>query len=232
MKPRRARQGDPLLAIGYLRVSTDDQKLGPEAQRASIEAWAKRVGITVVAWHCDQGVSGGADLVDRPGLVAALGELRAVRAGVLLVAKRDRLARDVYIALTIERAVQACGAHVAAADGTGNGEGAADAFMRTILDAAAAYERALIRARTKAALQAKRARGERAGEVPFGFRLGPDRQSLQPDPAEVHTITRVTDLRLQGLSVRGITARLASEGIVSRSGKPLGSTQVHRLLPA
>jgi DNA invertase Pin-like site-specific DNA recombinase len=39
-----------------------------------------------------------------------------------------------------------------------------------IMDAAAAYERALIRARTKAALAAKRARGERSGEVPYGFR--------------------------------------------------------------
>jgi DNA invertase Pin-like site-specific DNA recombinase len=166
---RSARPGNPLVAVAYLRVSTEEQRLGPEAQRAAIESWAKREGVAVVAWHVDAGVSGGSDLADRPALIAALGELRAVRAGVLVIAKRDRLARDVVVAATIERAAKACGAKVLSADGTANGDSPADIFMRTMIDGAAAYERALIRARTKTALAAKRARGERAGEVPFGF---------------------------------------------------------------
>ncbi len=52
---RSARPGNPLIAVAYLRVSTDEQRLGPEAQRASIEAWAKREGVAVVAWHADAG---------------------------------------------------------------------------------------------------------------------------------------------------------------------------------
>ncbi|NVL83979.1 recombinase family protein, partial [Escherichia coli] len=76
----------------------------------------------------------GSDLDDRPGLVAALADLRLLGAGVLAVAKRDRLARDVYVASTIERAVERCGARIVAADGTANGETPADAFMRSILD--------------------------------------------------------------------------------------------------
>lgn len=90
------RRGDLSKAVAYLRVSTTDQHLGPEAQRKSIETWAAANGVQVVAWHADPGVSGGSDLDDRPGLVAALAELRLVGAGVLVVAKRDRLARDVY----------------------------------------------------------------------------------------------------------------------------------------
>ncbi len=78
------RTGNPLLAVAYIRVSTDEQRLGPEAQRAAVEAWAAREGISVAAWHVDQGVSGGSDLGDRPALVAALGELRALGAGVLV----------------------------------------------------------------------------------------------------------------------------------------------------
>jgi hypothetical protein len=54
--------------------------------------------------------------------VKALGELRALGAGVLVVAKRDRLARDVYVAATIERAVASGGARVVSADGTANGD--------------------------------------------------------------------------------------------------------------
>src|SRR4051812_45825885 len=102
--PRRATAGNPLVAVAYLRASTEGQRLSANAQRAALKAWAAREGVTVASWHLDQGVSGGSDIEDRPALVQALSALRAVRAGVLVVAKRDRIARDVYIAATIERA--------------------------------------------------------------------------------------------------------------------------------
>lgn len=227
---KRARPGSSLLAVAYIRVSKEDQKLGPEAQRASIEAWAGREGVTIAAWHVDQGVSGGSDLGDRPGLVAALGELRALGAGVLAVAKRDRLARDVYIAATIERAAAQCGARVVCSDGVGNGDTPADAFMRTILDGAAAYERALIRARTRAALAAKRAKGERTGEVPYGFHLAADGVRVERDAVEQGVLKCVRELRADGLSQRAIVAELAARGMVSRAGAAFGQTQVARML--
>ncbi len=224
------RTGNAKIAIGYLRVSTEGQDLGPEAQRAAIESWAARQGVQVTAWHTDRGVSGGADLADRPALVAALGELRACGAGVLVVAKRDRLARDVYIAGAIERAVGQSGARVVCADGTANGDTPADAFMRTILDGAAEYERALIRARTKAALGAKKARGERAGTVAYGFRLAADGVRVERDEAEQGVLAVVAELRAAGLSQRAIVASLAGRGLVSRSGGAFNQTQVARML--
>lgn len=228
---RAARPGNPLVAVAYVRVSTDEQRLGPEAQRAQIESWAAREGVAVVAWHVDAGVSGGSDLADRPALIAALGELRAARAGVLVIAKRDRLARDVAVAATIERAAKACGAKVRSADGTANGDSPADAFMRTMLDGAAAYERELIRARTKAALQAKRARGERAGAVPFGFTADADGR-LSPCEAEQGIITTVRELRAAGMPLRAIVAELAGRGLTSRTGAALQLTQVARIAKA
>jgi len=123
-------------AIGYIRVSTDSQAdsgAGQAAQRQAIEAFAKANGLTITAWHEDAGVSGAAAIEDRPGLVAALAGLR--RGDVLLVAKRDRLARDTFAAMTIERTVAKRRASVMSADGIGNGDGAADAFLRSILDA-------------------------------------------------------------------------------------------------
>jgi site-specific DNA recombinase len=222
--------GNPLLAVAYIRVSTDEQRLGPEAQRAAVEAWATREGVQVASWHVDQGVSGGSDLGDRPALVAALGELRALGAGLLVVAKRDRLARDVYVASTIERAVVQSGARVTSADGTANGDTPADAFMRTVIDGAAAYERALIRARTKAALAAKRARGERSGELPYGWRLGADGAHLEADEVEAAVLAVVRELRASGLSQRAIVAELAARRLVSRAGQPFAKTQIARML--
>jgi len=224
--------GNGKTAVAYVRVSTEDQKLGPEAQRAAIEAWARAEGVTVVAWHVDQGLGGGLELEERAGLIAALADLKAHRAGSLVVAKRDRLARDVYIAGAIEREVAKTGARVVSADGTANGDTPADAFMRSILDAVAQYERALIRARTKAALGAKAARGERVGEIPYGFRLAPDGVRLEPDEGEQHVVATVRELHASGLSQRGIVRALAGRGVVSRSGKALGKTQVVRILEA
>jgi len=223
------RTHDPKTAVAYLRVSTDEQHLGPEAQRAAIESWAAREGVSVVAWHVDQGISGAAGLDARPALVAALASLRANSAGLLMVAKRDRLARDVVVAATIERAAAGAGARVVSADGTANGGTDADAFMRTILDGAAQYERALIRSRTRAALAAKKAKGERVGTVPYGFRLAADGVSLEADEAEQGVIAVVRDLRAAGLSVRATVAALASKGLVSRKGTPFGVTQVQRI---
>jgi DNA invertase Pin-like site-specific DNA recombinase len=219
-------------AVAYVRVSTDEQKLGPEAQRAAILDWARREGVEVVAWCSDLGVSGGADLEARPALVEALAALRAHRAGVLVVAKRDRLARDVYVAATIERAAKATKARVVCADGAGNGEGPADEFMRTMLDGAAQYERALIRARTKSALAAKSARGERVGGIPFGMRLGADGKALEADPGEGAIVARVRELRAAGVSVRAIEDALALAGIRHpRTGGRIGKSQVARMAP-
>lgn len=231
MIKRKARRGDSKMAVAYVRVSTDDQRLGQDAQRASIEAWARREGVVIVAWHCDQGVSGGSDVDERPALAAALGELRPTEAGILVVARRDRLARDVAIAAAIERAADACGASVASAEGVSNGDSPAEQFLRTILDAAAAYERSLIRARTKAALAAKKARGERAGQVPYGF-VAEAGGRLVPCHVEQEVLADVRSLRAGGKSLRRIVAELAAAGRVSRTGRPFALTQVANMVRA
>ena len=222
--------GDPLVAVAYLRVSTEDQNLGPEAQRAQIEAWAARAGAVVASWHEDHGISGAKDVAERPGLADALAALRVHGAGVLAVAKRDRLARDVLIAGTVDHLVGRAGARVVSADGIGNGDSPADQFMRTILDGASAFERAQIRGRTKAALGVKRARGERVGCVPWGWRVADDGVRLVPHPGERATTARAKDLRASGLSLAKVAAQLAAEGHATRSGKPLARTEVHVLL--
>ena len=78
---KRTRTGNPLVAVAYLRASKDEQKLGPEAQRASIEAWAAREGVTVAAWHVDQGVCSVTPIDERAGLVAALASVHEHGAG-------------------------------------------------------------------------------------------------------------------------------------------------------
>jgi DNA invertase Pin-like site-specific DNA recombinase len=227
------RNTDPKRAVGYLRVSTEDQNLGPEAQRAAIELWASRSGVTVTSWHVDQGVSGGASIDSRPGLLAAIDAAGESKAGLLVVAKRDRLARDVMLAAMTEQLLARQGARVVSAAGEGT-EGGSDEpaaqLMRTLVDAFAQYERALIRSRTKAALAVKRARGQRVGGVPYGMQLASDGAALELNAAEQAVIARIRSWRAAGLSLRGIVAECERAGIVARSGKPLAQTQVVRIL--
>ena len=64
-------------AVGYIRVSTEEQTLGPEAQRVALARWAEARKIQLVAVHEDRGVSGAAPLDRRPGLLAALARPRS-----------------------------------------------------------------------------------------------------------------------------------------------------------
>lgn len=226
---KRRRPGDPHLAIGYLRASTSDQRLSPEAQRHALEAWAKQHGVRIVSWHVDAGVSGSAPLETRQALLDALGAVREHGAGVLLVLRRDRLARDTLVAATIDREAARAGAEVVCTDGGGNGSGPSEKFARTVLDAAAELQRAVTAANTKAALRAKRTRGERAGEVPFGFQAD-TAGKLSPNPDEQTIIATARTLRTEGRTIRAIAAELAGYGFTGRTGKPLSHTQVHRLL--
>jgi DNA invertase Pin-like site-specific DNA recombinase len=91
--------------------------------------------------------------------------------------------------------------------------------MRHLISWFAAYERALIGARTKAALRVKKLRGERVGAVPLGFRLSGTPGLLEPEPREQAAIALIRELREQGLSLRAIDRELRERGHLSRTGR-------------
>lgn len=217
-------------AIGYVRVSSDAQAesgAGLAAQRAAIETYAAKAGLTITAWHDDAGVSGAADLEDRPGLLAAIGELR--RGSVLLIAKRDRLARDTFLSLVIEKAVAKRGAAIESADGLGNGTAPADQFMRSILDATGQFERNLIRQRTRAAMAAKRKAGQVIGEIPFGWDAADD-GTLVENAAEQKVIRCMVDCRAAGMSLRQIAAVLNGRGVTTKKGRSWYGESIRSIL--
>jgi DNA invertase Pin-like site-specific DNA recombinase len=221
---------DTTKAVAYIRVSTEEQHLGPEAQLAAIELWASRQGVTVVAVHRDLGVSGATPLADCAGLMAALEDLRVHAAGLLVVAKRDRLARDVMKSAMAEARAEALGARIVSAAGEGDGTDPAAKLMRTIIDAFAEYERLIIGARTKAALAVKKTKAERIGGIPYGF-LDVDGK-LVPNEDEQRVIIEAKYLSSTGLSMRGICAKFAVEGVVFRNFSWNSPAHADRLLKA
>jgi len=222
---------DPTIAVGAVRVSKDEQTLSPEAQRDAMERWCAAHGVTLAAVFEDIDVCGGAPLDKRAGLLAALDALRAHGAGLLLVAKRDRLSRDPILTAMVERLAERSGARLVSAAGEGTeDDGPASILMRRIVDAFAEYERALIRARTRDALAVKRSRGERVGGIPYGYRLADDGRALVADDAEREAIAAARELCAAGLSLRKIGEALAARGMAPRSGGRWHAETVKALL--
>ena len=85
-------------AVAYLRVSTQRQQrsgLGIEAQRKAIQQFATSESLKLVAEFVEFESGKGADALDRrPELAAALAAAKAAKCSVV-VAKLDRLSRDV-----------------------------------------------------------------------------------------------------------------------------------------
>ena len=83
-------------------------------------------------------------------------------AGLLVATKRDRFARDVILAAQLERLVERDGAELVSADGASEGNSPEATMMRRILDIFGAFERDLIRARTRRRPRPQAAQGESA----------------------------------------------------------------------
>jgi DNA invertase Pin-like site-specific DNA recombinase len=194
----------------YLRVSTDQQAesgLGLEAQRIQclkfIPENANKLEFS------DEGFSGALSVDKRPALMQAINSL--CRDDVLLVAKRDRLGRDTLVNAIIERMVERRQAKLMSATGDfNNSNDPSSILMRRMIDAFAEYERLIIGARTKAALQVKKSRNERIGTIPFGYRLHENNVNLIPDEREQKINIYVHSRRKQGAKLREIADELNS----------------------
>ena len=213
-------------------VSTDEQAesgLGLEAQLAACRAAAAR-NAWEIASTFEDAMSGGLPLVRRTILLDALTSL--ARGDILLVAKRDRLSRgDMMATAMIEAAVQRAGTRIASAAGEGTeSDDPASVLMRRIVDAFGEYERLLIKARTRAALKAKKARGERYGQVPYGRRLAGDGVRLVADPAEATAVALILELRAARMPLRAIAAELDRRAVPTKSGRPWKHSTVHDVL--
>lgn len=213
--------------IAYVRVSTKGQVedgAGLDAQRDACTAWASHAGQTIAEVFEDGAVSGDKQPHDRPGLMAAIAALEP--GSTLLVYKRDRLARDMMASLLIQDLVKKAGAKIVSTQGEASDDDTPTGqFIRTVLDAVAQYEKAMIRARLMAGRNAKKARGFKTTHIaPYGFAADPSAPDrLIPDPFEQSVLADIRTLRDSGLSLRDIASELAARGLMARNGKPFAA---------
>ena len=225
--------------VTYLRVSTEEQAesgLGLEAQLAGCREFAVRHGVELGAVFPDEGRSGSLPLEKRTILHQAIEALRP--GDRLLVYKLDRLSRgDPYEVGLIERLVKKRRARILSAKGEGTEDDSTSSITnRRINNFLAEIELLKIRERTRDALRAKVARGERCGQVPYGYQLGEQititkrdkkgrmvekiSHKIVADPREDDVAFRAAELRALGVPYRRIARGFQAAGIPTKSGRP------------
>jgi DNA invertase Pin-like site-specific DNA recombinase len=204
--------------IAYYRVSTLRQGksgLGLDAQSAAVERFAESEGLTIVKEFIEIESGKGADALNlRPKLAAALAEARKQKCSVV-VAKLDRLSRDVaFVAGLMSQRIPFIVAELGAD---------ADPFMLHIYAALAEKERRMISARTKAALKAAKARGVVLGNPK---QAAENRERARAEAENLRPV--LTELK--HLPSRQIAAELTVRGIATPRGGKWQSPTVLRMI--
>lgn len=221
--------------VSYLRVSTSAQGrsgLGLEAQREAVRAFLETRGGQEALVEEVQEVESG-KRSDRPNLAEALRLCRLHRA-TLVIAKLDRLSRDAAFLFNLEADLKRMNLRFVAADMPDANE-----LTIHIMAVVAQAEREMISARTRAALQAAKARGVKLGgtKTPVASAGARGRQNsivvrqerAQERAGDVSKI--IEELRASGLtSLRQIAKGLNGRGIPTARGGEWSAVQVDRVM--
>lgn len=205
-------------AIGYVRVSTEDQAregISLEAQEAKLRAWAALNECEAVTIYRDEGLSG-KRAGNRPGLQAALSATGPDTA--LVVYSLSRLSRSIRDTLDITDTLSGRGADLVSLSEKIDTTSAAGRMVFNMLAVLNQFEREQIGERTREALRHIRSQGRKTGgDVPYGYRVKDGR--LIEHAAEQKAIRLIRELRGKGHSLRAIAAELEREGYRTKTGK-------------
>ena len=209
--------------VCYYRVSTTQQGqsgLGLDAQRQAVRDYAERAQGAVLDEMVE--VESG-KRVDRPILNQAI-ELCRNTGATLLVAKLDRLSRNLHFVTTLQQSK----VNFVAVDNPH-----ATPFLIHILVAVAEYERTMISSRTKAALEAAKRRGVRLGNPRI---LDAVKKAGEVRHAECRQryntlLTTLRALQSGGCNrLKDLAGELNARGLKTARGSRFTPTHVHRIL--
>src|SRR5579863_4159909 len=178
--------------IGYARVSTDKQTergVSLDAQAEKIRAMAVVHNAELIDIIVDGGES--AKSLQRPGMERLLALVDGKKVQSVIIAKLDRLTRSVKdLCELLERFERRGVALISVAESLDTSS-AAGRLVLNIMTAVSQWEREAIGERTRDALCHKRSRGERVGNVTYGFRVAADGKHLEADADEQNVLAEI-----------------------------------------
>jgi DNA invertase Pin-like site-specific DNA recombinase len=221
-------------AAGYLRVSGEGQigedKYGLAAQREAVETYAKAQGYEVAEWYVDEAISGAT--LDRPELTRLLNDAGGKFAFVI-VAKMDRIARDLMAQLWIEKELLRGNVELISVAEPFRGQDPANVLFRQVIGAFAQFERARIAERMAGGRKQKaRGGGYAGGGAPIGYTAEKGAKVLSLDAEKAETVRRLFELREEcpGASLEALAGMMNAEGLTTAQGAIWRKAQVKRVL--
>jgi DNA invertase Pin-like site-specific DNA recombinase len=205
-------------AIGYTRVSTEDQAqsgVSLQAQEEKIRAYCTAKGWELVTVVQDAGYS--AKDLNRPGMQEVIRGCKGKEFDVVVILKLDRLTRSVndlgYLVEDVfnRHAVAFSSIQDNFDTCTANGR-----MVMNILATLAQWERDVISERTREAMQFMKRGLKRVGAVPIGFDL--EKEQLVPNRGEMGTARAMMRLRSKGASYQKIAEHLNRGKVAAKNG--------------
>ncbi len=207
--------------VTYCRVSTQKQGksgLGLEAQRKAIEDYLNGGNHKVLKGFTEIETAKGGNALDRRPVLKEAIEYAKKHKAKLLIAKLDRLARNVYfISSLMESKVDFVVADMPDAN----------ALTIHLIAAVAEYERELISKRTKEALAVAKRRGVKLGNPKLKVDNSKRKEQAQAFADKLKPTMQA--YREQGMSQRKIVEELNSVGIGAPRGGEWSLMQVQRV---
>jgi site-specific DNA recombinase len=220
-------------AVGYIRVSTEEQSregVSMEMQAAKIRAYCDLNDLELIGIVEDAGISG-KSIKARPGIQTVLNMVTARKVDAVIVYKLDRLSRNTVETLNMVSLIDKSDVALHSITEKLDTQSAICRFVVRTLASLAEMERDLISERTTAALQCKKANGEKTGGFdPYGYRSVEGK--LVADITEQQVLNRIKALRAAGESTRAIARKLHEEGLTTRKGTQFSQSQIMRILKA
>lgn len=212
-------------AVAYYRVSTTKQErsgLGLEAQRETVTRYAQRSGLEVVREYTE--VETGTRKKVRPQLLLAIAEAKK-RGCVLLIAKIDRLARNVhFVSGLLESGVEFVACDMPEAN----------KLTVHVMAAMAEHESDMISTRVREALAAAKRRGVKLGKPEnLTKEAAAKGQAVTAQAARdaYRTVEGyIQHLRDSGSTLQAVADRLNAEGQRTRTGAKFTPTHISRIL--
>ncbi len=221
------------VAVAYRRVSTDAQggadRFGLESQRKQIEDYAAANNIDIVKWYDDVGESGAKD--NRPALSQILYGDEVVNPPfeMVIVAKADRMARDIYLYYAYKHQLNQKGVKLVSVAEDFGSMGAFAPVLEAFIVAMAQVERETIRNRTFGARRIKSSTGKHAaGRAIFGYDIKDKRRVINEKEAAV--VKEIFWQLSMGSKFIEIAAWLNENGYTTKMGNRWDRTHISNMV--
>lgn len=212
-------------AVIYARFSCSKQREASiEDQLRVCFEWCARERVEVVGTYCDYAMSGRTD--DRPEFQRMVDN--AGESDLVLVYAFDRFSRDPYDAPAYKARLTRKGVRVVSVTEP-LPEGPDGILMDKIYEGFAAMESARTSRRTRRGMEGNALKCMHNGVRVYGYAVGED-GTYVVDEAEAAVVREVFARRIGGENVNAIARDLASRGVVTSNGNPVGYSFVYNML--